>query len=136
DVGVASAPTQVAFQTFADLRFGRPGRGLQQGRGSHEKAWRTEPALQAVLIPERLLERRQRPVGRQTFDRGDASTVDLDCEQGARLDGPIVEEDRARPALAGVATDVRTRQPQLLTQKVDEEVARLDLPDIRRPVDV
>ena len=43
--------------------------------------------------------------------------------------------DRARPAVAGVAADVRAGQPERLAQEVDEQEARLDVGLARFAVD-
>src|SRR5262249_27381596 len=47
-------------------------------------------------------------------------------EQRARLDREAVHEDRARPALAGVAPDVRAGQALVVPQVVDQEPPPLD----------
>src|SRR6187397_1451553 len=60
DVHVAGAAAQVAADALADLRV----RGVRvladQPRGLHDHPRRTEAALEAVLVPEGLLERVER----------------------------------------------------------------------------
>src|SRR5207253_5218940 len=46
-----------------------------------------------------------------------------------------VDDHRARAALAGVAADVAARQVEVVAQEMDEELTRLDVALIRRPVD-
>src|SRR5690348_15916136 len=65
DVGVACAAAQVAFETLSDFGFRRFRVALQQRGGGHEKARRAKTALQAVLVPEGLLERGELAVGGQ-----------------------------------------------------------------------
>jgi hypothetical protein len=61
--------------------------------------------------------------------------VGLHREQRARLDRPAVEVDGARPALAGVAPDVRAGEAGDVPQIVDEQEPRLDLVLARHAVD-
>src|SRR5579884_1782556 len=53
---VACTTANIAFETFANLFFGRVGVVFEQLVGSHNHAWRAEPALQAMFLPETLLE--------------------------------------------------------------------------------
>ena len=48
----------------------------------------------------------------QSFDREYLAAVGLHGKHGARLDGATIDYDRARAAVAGVATDVRSREPK------------------------
>src|SRR6266571_3878469 len=64
DVHVAGAATDVARDGPADLVLARALVVLQEGRPHEHHAWRAEPALQPVLLLERLLDRMQRAVGR------------------------------------------------------------------------
>src|SRR3984957_9130588 len=59
DVRVARAAAQVARQRPADVLLGRVRVLVQQLAGGHHHARRAEPALEAVLLPEALLERVQ-----------------------------------------------------------------------------
>ena len=52
--------------------------------------------------------------------------VGLHREHGAGLDRLAVQVDRAGPALAGVAADVRPGQAQRFAQIMDEQHARFD----------
>src|SRR5579862_2581312 len=72
DVLVPGTATQVAFNPVADLVVGGIGvAGEEVGRG-HDHARGAEPALQAVLLPEGVLERVQTDVGGHPFDRPDS----------------------------------------------------------------
>ena len=69
---VASAATEVARDTLADLPLRRLRIVLQQGHGRHDHPRRAVAALEAVLLPEALLQRVQVTVGREALNRGDA----------------------------------------------------------------
>src|SRR5262249_20673857 len=64
------------------------------------------------------------------LDRLDVGAVSLDGEDGARLDGRAVEQDRARPTLRRVATNMGPGQTQLLAQEVHQELTRLNVPAV------
>src|SRR5439155_19314184 len=104
------------------------------GREDHSR--RAEPALQPMLVPERLLHRMQLAVLRQAFDGGDGAPFGLDREQRAGLHGPAVEEDGAGAALAGVAPYVRPGQAEDVAQEMDEQQAGLDLAGLSNAVDL
>src|SRR6185436_8868587 len=65
--------------------------------------------------------------GRQALDGGDARSVGLDAENGARLHRVAVQQDGAGTALAGVAADVGSGEAQVLAQDLDQETSRLDV---------
>src|SRR5204863_10097165 len=68
DVHVARAAAEIAADPRADLRLGRLGVLLQQPGGLHDHPRRAEPALEAVLVPERLLERMEVGPGSHPLD--------------------------------------------------------------------
>src|SRR5262249_43212528 len=72
DVLVAGAAAEVALQTAPNLRLGqtRPVRA-EQLRGGHDDPRRAETALQAVPLPESLLERMELAVAGQALDGRD-----------------------------------------------------------------
>ena len=127
DVLIAGAPAQVALEAVANLLGRRIRVGAQDlVRGEHH-ARRAEAALQAVLGPERVLQRGELAVGAP--DPSIVVTlgaVGLHREARARLHGDAIEQHRARAALAGVAADLRAGQAGI-AQEVDEEEPRLDL---------
>src|SRR5438552_12852930 len=111
DVVVTRAPAQVALELVADQLLGRLGVALEHLVDGHDHARRAETALEPVLLPEPLLDRVQLAVLRETLDGQDGRTVGLDREHRARLHRLAAEEDRARAALARVATDVCPGEP-------------------------
>src|SRR5437867_8883706 len=121
DVLVTGAATERAFDAMTHVGFARVGIAIDQIVGGHDHARRAEAALQTVLIPERLLHGMQLAVRGQTFDRDHGRPVGLNGQDRARLDGLAIDEDRTRAALAGVTTDVRAGQTEIVAEKVNEE---------------
>src|SRR5712691_4501988 len=127
DVHVARAATEVALETLPDLVIGRV-RVLREevGRG-HDEAGGAVAALQAVLVPERLLQRVELAVLGHALDRGEVPALGLDGEHRAALHRLAVDEDRAGAALAGVTSDVGSGEPGNIADVMHEQEPRLDL---------
>src|SRR2546423_4765096 len=135
DVHVASTPAEVALESPADLVFGRVRVLGEEVGGGHDESRSAVPALQAVLVPDRLLDRVQLAILGHALDRLQALALGLDGEHRAALDGLAVDQDGARAALAGVASDVRAGEPQVVAQVMHEKQARLDLVLVPAAVD-
>ena len=120
---------------MANLLLGRLGIALQHLVRGHDHAGGTEAALQAVLLPEPLLDRVQVAVLGEALDRGDLDAVALHGEEVAGLHGLAVHEDGAGAALAGVAPDVGAGEPDQLANIVDEQESRLHFVAVRLAVD-
>src|SRR6476646_5085979 len=72
DVVVARAAADVPLDRVPDLVVARVRVVGEEVRGDHDHAGGAEPALEPVLLPERVLERVQRAVARlHALDRGD-----------------------------------------------------------------
>src|SRR5438445_7657011 len=134
DVLVTGAAAHRPLDPMPHLRLARVWIAIDQIVGGHDHAGRAEAALQAVLVPERLLHRMQLPVRGQTLDRDHGRAVGLNGEDRARLDSLAIDEDRARAALAGVAADVGTGEAEVVAEKVNDEEARLDFRLLLRAV--
>src|SRR5881409_732710 len=93
DVVVARAPAQIAFELVTDELFGGLGITLEQLVGGQDHTGCAEPALQAVLLPEALLDRVQLAVLREPLDGRDLRAVRLHREDRARLHG-LTAQDR------------------------------------------
>jgi hypothetical protein len=91
-------------------------RGQQHPRGA-------EPALQSVMLVEGLLERMELAVLRQPLHGRQLGAVGLHGQHQARPRGLPVDEDRAGPADAVLAPDVGPREPEVLADEVDEQLA-------------
>src|SRR4029453_15809562 len=63
----------------------------------------------------------------ESLHRHELFTLSLDGEQGARLHGPAVHEDRAGAAVGRIAPDVGAGQPQDVADHVHQQEARLDV---------
>src|SRR5260221_3077706 len=57
------------------------------------------------------------------FDREDSGAVVADRQGQARIDPPSVDQDRTRAALAAVASLLRARQVETLTQQIEKRDA-------------
>src|SRR5437016_4146515 len=103
DVHVTGAAAEVPGDRLADLQLGRRGvRGEEPDRGHHHSR-RAEPALQAVLLMEALLDRMELPILLESLDGGDARLIRLHREQRAGLHRAAVEKDGAGAADAAAA---------------------------------
>src|SRR6266705_961496 len=100
---------------------------LDTGGSRHDHAGRAEAALQAMLVPERLLQGMQRRSLGQALDRRDLRPIGLDGEDRAGLHAVAVELDGTRATVAGVATDMGPGQPRQLADVLHEQQPRFDL---------
>src|SRR5215467_244589 len=114
DVLVARAAAQVSRQQLANLVVGFQREFLDDLLGCHQHARRTEPALQAVMVPEGLLQRMQLVRGSQALDRTELGTVRLHGEHQTRADGAAVHLDRARPTDPVLASEVQAGVTEIL----------------------
>src|SRR5438552_7779992 len=123
DVLVASAPAEIALEPGADAFLGRLRLAPKHLQRAHDHARGAETALQGVMLAKRGL---QRMLGTtrlaQALDRVDRCSVRLNGQDRARLHGAAVEVHRARAALGRVATDMRTRDAEVIPQEVDKQL--------------
>src|SRR5229473_2635762 len=68
DILIACAAADIALQTFAYLGFGRVGIILEQLVRGHNHTRSAETTLQAVLLPEALLDWMQATLGGQSLN--------------------------------------------------------------------
>ena len=120
DVGVGAAAADVAAHELADFV-----RGLCLALGDQpdrraDLPRRAIAALERVMVDERLLQRMQRAVVRQAFDRGDLRAIVHDGERQARIDAPAVDQHGAGAALALIAALFRAGQVEMLAQQVEQ----------------
>jgi len=88
-----------------------------------------------MLFPETFLDRVQLTVLGDPLNRGHRRPICLDGEEGARLDGLAVDENRARATLRRIAANVGTGQVQDVAQVVNEEGTGLYVIAVRFTVD-
>src|SRR5262249_30587466 len=92
-------------------------------------------ALEGVMLREFVLQRVQLvPVG-EALDGRDLVTARLDPEQEARAGAAPIEEDRARAADTVLAPRVRAVQSHVLSEHVQQQLARFGAHLVAPPVD-
>jgi hypothetical protein len=127
---VAGTAAQVGGDELAGLVLGQLGAvGLgfgEVGLGKHEEAGCAEPALQRVMITERLLQVRQLLANGETFHRADLRPVGLDAEDQAGPDRGLVQDHRAGPADTVLAAQVRAGVAEVVAEHVGQRPAPLD----------
>ena len=122
---VAGAAADVAGDRLADLRLVGAGSSRRNARRGHQDARRAEPALQGVVLAERLLQRvRSSPLG-EALDGRDLGAVGLDGEHQARADRPAVDDHRAGAADAVLAAEVGPGEPEASRRKSASSHAHL-----------
>jgi hypothetical protein len=132
---VTGATAEIAIDAMGDLLAGRTGIILQKLDARHDHAGGAIAALQTVTFPKAFLDGMELTVASQTFHRRYFGAIGLDGEEGARLDGFAVEQDCARSANAGFASDVRACESAKIAKEVNQERPRLDFVLLRRTID-
>ena len=87
----------------------RPALAQQRVRG-HQETRRAETALQRMIFLERLLQRAERAIGRETFHRRELGLIRLYRQHQAGADRRAVMLHRATAAYAMLAADVGSGQ--------------------------
>ncbi len=103
------------------------GSGLwsQQLLGGHEHSGRAVAALEAVLLPEALLQGMELSALRQALHRLHLEAPSACTANTVQLfTADAVQVDRARAAARRVAADVRPGERQVLTDEMDEQRTR------------
>src|SRR5262249_25488015 len=136
DLHVAGAPAEVTLESGADLRFGGLGRRLEQAGSGHDHPRRAEAALGAALLEESLLDgmERRRTIARasvpppsQALDRRHLGPLGVERQNEARGRGPAVEQDRASAAVPRVAREVRSGEPEVAANELEERAGAGDV---------
>jgi hypothetical protein len=127
DVVVPGASAEVSLDAVPDLVLTRVRVLGEEGRSRHDHARSAIAALEAMALPETLLNRMELAIVGEPLDGRDVGTLRLHGEHGAGFDRGAVDVDRTCPAIAGLATDVGPRQMKVLPDEVDQESPRLDV---------
>ena len=135
DLVVATAAAVVAGQPLLDLGVRRVRRATKQVVAGQQLAGDAEAALDGALLEEGRLKPRQPAALRQALNGNDLAAVGLDGQYQARVDDAVVEPHRARPALADQTAFLRAGQVQVVTQRLEQRVVRLDRHRPRQPVE-
>ena len=126
----------MAGQDLTHLGLGGRGIGLEQLGQRHQHPRRAITALQAVLVPERLLQRRQ-TIGRgEALDGDNALAVGLRGEHQAGAHRLALDQHGAGAAHTVLAADMGAGEADLVAQEVGKIDARLDAAGVFGAVDV
>ena len=104
-----------------------------QGR---QHAGRAESALKRMMLLEGCLQRSEPLLHRKAFDGGDLRALRLYGEHQAGARAAPVEQNRAGPADAVLAADMRTRELQFVTQEIGKHHAHRHGPRISLAIDL
>src|ERR1700733_4653535 len=135
DLRVSRAAADVAAHPLADLLIGRRMALTDAAHSGHDLAGGTEAALERVLVDKRLLDRMKPAVRGQPLDGSDLPPVCAGGQHHAGVHALTVQQDRAGPALAPVAALLGARQPEMLTQKVEQAGPRVAVEGVPNAVD-
>ena len=124
---VAGAPAHVPGKTHSDFFFGGIGVSLQKFTGAQEKSGSAESTLQAVILPEALLQGMKFAVCGQSLNGRDLRAIGLHCKHQARPYCMPVHEDRAGSANPMFTAHVGAPKVQVFAQEVGQESPGLDL---------
>src|SRR5262245_10951181 len=135
NVGVSAAAANIAAHELADFLRGFCPTLRDQPCRRANLPRRAVAALERIMVDERLLQRMQRALGRETLNCGDLRTVVHDGKRQARIDAPPVNEHGTGAALALIAAFFRPGQVQMLAQQVKERCAGIEHEVMMRPID-
>src|SRR3984893_7670167 len=135
DVRIGGAAADVAAHVLGDVLVSRGVALLEQRDGRHDLARGTVAALERVVLDEGLLHRVELAVLRQPFAGGHLVPFAGGCKGQAGEHAPAVQPYRAGAARALVAAFLRSGEPEVLTQRVEQAHARLQNQRVRLAVD-
>src|SRR6202044_3794672 len=108
---------------------------LEHAGDQHQKARRTETALQAVVIHERALQCVKLVALGQAFDGADLLAFGLHGEHQTGANRRAVDQHRTGAANPVFAADVRAGLPAILADGIDQRAPRLDPNGVAPAVD-
>src|SRR5437763_11425326 len=132
---IAGAATELTGKALANGFPGRIGGFTQDFQGAQHHGRRAVATLQALLLPECLLEGVELAALVQRLHRHDLLSVRLDGKGDARADRLTVHEHRAGAADAMLAADVDAEEAEVLAQEIHQETPRFHVPLDRLAVD-
>ena len=124
---IAGAAAEVAHHPIFDFVFGRMGVEVQQGLGGDDLPRRTDAALEATVVYERLLHRVKLPLVCDALDGRDFGALDGGGQSDAGGVQLSVNQHGAGTADAHAATLLGAGQPQVIAQEVQQEASRWDV---------
>ena len=105
-----------------------------KGERAHQLARRAEAALRPVVRDESALQRLEPVLLGDAFDRLNRASVRPCRELAAGVHGLPVHQDRARAALAAVASDLGAGQSEVIAQQLGKRPAIFHVEPSRRAV--
>src|SRR5262245_40363257 len=124
DRDIAGAAAEIAGQHVAHAVRIRIRLFAQERVRGRDHAGCAEAALQRAMFAERGLERRQRFVVAQPFDRDDLGSLGLNGKHQTGSHRIAIDDNRASTADTVLATEMRSGEPQLLAQAIGKRHAR------------
>ena len=124
NIRVASAAAQVGRQDLAQFPLVELAWLLEYPGRQHQETWRAKPALQAMMLPERLLQWMQDVAVRKALDRADFAAVCLHPEHQAGAHRCTIDDHRAGAADTVLAAEMGASQPALIAQRVRQAASR------------
>jgi hypothetical protein len=132
---IARAATKVALDAVADLLLTGVVVLPEERNRTHDHARSAESTLEAMALPEAFLDGIEFISVRDPLNGLHRSTVCLDREHGARLDGSTVDDDRACAAVAGVTTNMCSCESKVLAQIVNKKRSRFNVTAVLCSID-
>src|SRR6476620_8008711 len=150
NVGISGAPADIAAHTLRDLRIGQNRRGRDVRRRiawparlvfSQQRDRRANlaggaiPALQSIMAHECGLHWVKIAAFFQALDGRYLVARMHHGERQAAVDALSIDDHRAGAALPLVATLLRTGQPEMLTQRIEQRYARIEIESMTPSID-
>ena len=135
DLAVARAAAEDAAEPVHHLLLGGRRRDPQERGSRHQHARRADAALRCAVRQERRLQSAALAARVQPLERLHATARETSHRRHARAHRLSVEQNRARAAVAGVASDLGRREPEVVAQHVAQPPCR-PVRLHRRPVHV
>src|SRR5215469_4475541 len=135
DPDVGSTAAKVSAQAFLDfLRCRIPVLVKECLAGDHE-TWSAKPALLAVVVNKRLLDRMQAVVLSQPLDCGDLLALRLDGQHRAGIHRVSIHNHSTSAASASVAHPLGAGDVKLVPHGIQQRCPRFDLAGVSLAID-
>jgi len=121
------APAQDACERLLDLFVGGMGILIEKGLRGENYAVDAVPALRCLLVDEGLLDRMRMLDGPEPLQREDLLVSGCRNGSDTRVDRFTIRKDGARSALGEPATKLRSIQPEVVPQDVEQRSSRIDV---------
>jgi hypothetical protein len=126
DPWIRTAPADVSAHALAHVVVFRTARLTEECDGRHDLTRCAIAALKAVVVDEGLLDGVQFVAAREPFDGGDGFPLSRGRQRQARQHATVLDVDRARAALAVVASLLGPCQMKVLANGIEERNSRIE----------